>query len=41
MKMPGHGWKIFECTGRAGQEIALEPLSFVGKCLLLALDEQD
>ncbi len=31
-----YGWKIFECTGTAaGQEIALELLSFVGKLVVV------
>jgi len=35
-KIPGHGWKIFECTGsKIGQEIALEMLSFTGKLLVV------
>ncbi len=34
--LPGYGWKIFECTGsKAGQEIGLELLSFVGKLLVV------
>lgn len=35
-KLPGYGWKIFECTGsKMGQEIALELLSFVGKMIVV------
>lgn len=35
-KLPGYGWKIFECTGSpAGQEIGLELLSFVGKMVIV------
>jgi 6-hydroxycyclohex-1-ene-1-carbonyl-CoA dehydrogenase len=31
-----YGWKIFECTGtRAGQEIGLELLSFIGKLIVV------
>lgn len=31
-----YGWKIFECTGtRAGQEIGLELLSFIGKLIII------
>ncbi len=33
---PGFGWKIFEVTGtKAGQEIALELLSFIGKLIVV------
>jgi len=32
----GFGWKIFEITGtKAGQEIALELLSFTGKLIVV------
>lgn len=35
-KLPGYGWKIFECTGtKMGQEIGLELLSFVGKMIVV------
>ncbi len=35
-KLPNYGWKIFECTGsKAGQEMALEMLSFVGKLVIV------
>lgn len=35
-KLPSFGWKIFECSGsRAGQEIGLELLGFVGKMTVL------
>ena len=34
--LPGFGWKIFEVTGaKAGQEIALTLLSFVGKLIVV------
>lgn len=34
--LPGFGWKIFEVTGaKAGQEIALGLLSFVGKMIVI------
>lgn len=40
-KLPGHGWKIFECTGaKAGQEVALELLSFVGKMIVVGYGMQ-
>ncbi len=40
-KLPGHGWKIFECTGsKMGQEIALEMLSFTGKLLVVGFGMQ-
>lgn len=39
--MPGHGWKIFECTGsKMGQEIGLELLSFTGKLLVVGFGMQ-
>lgn len=39
--LPGHGWKIFECTGsKMGQEIALELLSFTGKLLVVGFGMQ-
>jgi len=35
-KLPSAGWKIFECTGsKAGQEIALDLLSFVGRMMVV------
>ncbi len=35
-KLPGHGWKIFECSGsKIGQEIGLELLSFTGKLMVV------
>jgi 6-hydroxycyclohex-1-ene-1-carbonyl-CoA dehydrogenase len=40
-KLPGFGWKIFECTGsKMGQEIGLELLSFVGKLLIVGYGMQ-
>jgi 6-hydroxycyclohex-1-ene-1-carbonyl-CoA dehydrogenase len=34
--LPGFGWKVFEITGaKAGQEIALALLSFVGKLIVV------
>ncbi|NMB35168.1 MAG: 6-hydroxycyclohex-1-ene-1-carbonyl-CoA dehydrogenase [Firmicutes bacterium] len=34
--LPNYGWKIFECSGsKAGQEISLEILSFIGKMLVV------
>ena len=40
-KLPGHGWKIFECTGgKAGQEIGLDLLSFVGKMIIVGYGMQ-
>jgi len=34
--LPGHGWKIFECSGsKMGQEIGLELLSFTGKLMVV------
>ncbi len=39
--LPGHGWKIFECTGsKMGQEIGLELLSFTGKLLVVGFGMQ-
>jgi 6-hydroxycyclohex-1-ene-1-carbonyl-CoA dehydrogenase len=39
--LPGHGWKIFECTGgKMGQEIGLELLSFVGKMVIVGYGMQ-
>ncbi len=33
--LPGHGWKIIECSGsKMGQEIGLEMLSFTGKLVI-------
>ena len=38
---PGHGWKIFECTGgKMGQEIGLGLLSFVGKLIIVGYGMQ-
>lgn len=35
-KLPSFGWKIFECTGsKAGQEIGLDLLGFVGKMIVV------
>lgn len=40
-KLPNYGWKIFECTGsKAGQELALELLSFVGKLIVVGYGMQ-
>ncbi|MGM0688148.1 MAG: 6-hydroxycyclohex-1-ene-1-carbonyl-CoA dehydrogenase [Bacillota bacterium] len=40
-RLPGHGWKIFECTGsKMGQEIGLELLSFTGKLLVVGFGMQ-
>ena len=40
-KLPNFGWKIFECTGaKAGQEIGLELLSFVGKLVIVGFGMQ-
>lgn len=40
-KLPNYGWKIFECTGsKAGQELALELLSFVGKLVVVGYGMQ-
>jgi len=40
-KLPNFGWKIFECTGsKAGQELALELLSFVGKLIVVGYGMQ-
>lgn len=39
--LPGHGWIIFECSGsKAGQEIGLELLSFVGKMIVVGYGMQ-
>ena len=36
-----YGWKIFECTGTlAGQEIALELLSFIGRLIIFGFGTQ-
>lgn len=38
----GHGWKIFEVTGsKAGQELALALLSFVGKLIVVGYGTED
>lgn len=38
----GHGWKIFEVTGtRAGQELALSLLSFVGKLVVVGYGTEE
>ena len=35
-RLPGYGWKIFEATGtKAGQETALNLLSFIGKLIII------
>lgn len=40
-KLPSAGWKIFECTGsKAGQEIALAILSFVGRMMVVGYGMQ-
>ncbi|KAF1085756.1 alcohol dehydrogenase [Sporotomaculum syntrophicum] len=40
-KLPTAGWKIFECTGsKAGQEIALDMLSFVGRMMVVGYGMQ-
>jgi len=40
-KLPSAGWKIFECTGsKAGQEIALDLLSFVGRMMVVGYGMQ-
>jgi len=39
--LPGHGWKIFECSGsKMGQEIGLELLSFTGKLMVVGFGMQ-
>ena len=39
--LPTYGWTIFECSGsKAGQEIGLELLSFVGKMLVVGYGMQ-
>ena len=39
--LPNYGWKIFECSGsKAGQEIGLELLSFVGKLFIVGYGMQ-
>jgi len=40
-RLPGYGWKVFECTGsKMGQDIALELLSFVGKMMVVGYGMQ-
>jgi 6-hydroxycyclohex-1-ene-1-carbonyl-CoA dehydrogenase len=40
-RLPGYGWKIFECTGtKVGQDIGLELLSFVGKMMIVGFGMQ-
>ncbi len=39
--LPNYGWKIFECSGsKAGQEIGLELLSFIGKLFIVGYGMQ-
>lgn len=40
-KLPSFGWKIFECTGsKAGQDIGLDLLGFVGKMVVVGYGTQ-
>lgn len=39
--LPPHGWKFFECTGvKAGQEICLDLLGFIGKMIVVGYGTQ-
>lgn len=40
-KLPNYGWKFIDCTGvKAGQEICLELLGFVGKMIVVGFGTQ-